>query len=104
MAGVPVVAARIGGIPELVTDGVNGLLYDPPSADALADALRALILMPERLREMGARAPSVKTIEEDARDWERRYHALVQETGGGSSTRAGGEVRPSNAGDETGPA
>jgi len=46
----------------------------------------------------------VKTIEEDARDWERRYHALVQETGGGSSTRAGGEVRPSNAGDETGPA
>ena len=104
MAGVPVVAARIGGIPELVTDGVNGLLYDPSSADALADALRALILMPERLREMGARAPSVKTIEEDARDWERRYQSLVQETGGGSSTRAGGEVRPLSAGDATGPA
>jgi glycosyltransferase involved in cell wall biosynthesis len=104
MARVPVVAARIGGIPELVADGVNGLLYDPSSADALADALRALILMPERLREMGARAPSVKTIEEDARDWERRYQSLVQETGGGSSTRAGGEVRPLSAGDETGPA
>ncbi|MCK7581191.1 MAG: glycosyltransferase [Chromatiales bacterium] len=44
MAGVPVVAARIGGIPELVTDGVNGVLYDPASPAALADALRGLIL------------------------------------------------------------
>jgi glycosyltransferase involved in cell wall biosynthesis len=103
MAGVPVVAARIGGIPELIMDGVNGLLYDPLSPDALADALLALILMPERLEEMAARAPSVKTIEEDARDWERRYESLVHETGGGSSTRSRGELRPPRAGDETGP-
>jgi glycosyltransferase involved in cell wall biosynthesis len=104
MASVPVVAARIGGIPELVTDGVNGLLYDPPSPDALADALRALILMPERLAEMAARAPSVKTIDEDARDWERRYQSLVQETGGGFSTRSRGDLRPPHAGEGTGPA
>src|SRR5205823_2145340 len=40
--GVPVVAARVGGIPEFVTDGVNGLLYDATSANELAAALQDL--------------------------------------------------------------
>lgn len=38
-AGVPVVATRVGGVPELIRDGVNGLLVDPGSPEALADAL-----------------------------------------------------------------
>jgi glycosyltransferase involved in cell wall biosynthesis len=79
MARVPVVAARIGGIPELVTDGVNGALYDPSSPEALAEALRSLLLTPGRLAQMAEHAPAVKTIEDDARDWERRYERLVDE-------------------------
>ena len=85
MAGVPVVAARSGGIPELVTDGVSGVLYDPESPAALAAALRGLILRPDRLAQMAGRAPAVKTIAEDARDWERRYESLVHDSGGGPS-------------------
>jgi glycosyltransferase involved in cell wall biosynthesis len=38
-AGLPVVSTRVSGIPELVTDGINGLLVEPESAVALADAL-----------------------------------------------------------------
>jgi glycosyltransferase involved in cell wall biosynthesis len=38
-AGTPVVASAVSGIPELVTDGVNGLLVDPERPDQLADAL-----------------------------------------------------------------
>ena len=79
MAGVPVVAARVGGIPELVTDGVNGALYDAASPAALADTLRGLVLRPDRLAEMARHAPAVKTIAEDARDWERRYESLLGE-------------------------
>jgi glycosyltransferase involved in cell wall biosynthesis len=86
MAGVPVVGARIGGIPELVTDGVDGVLYDAASPDALAEALRGLILRPDRLAQMADRPPRVKSIEEDARDWERRYESLVNEA---VSARAG---------------
>jgi glycosyltransferase involved in cell wall biosynthesis len=79
MAGVPVVAARIGGIPELIHDGVDGVLYDAHSASSLADALRGLMLRPDRITDMAARAPHVKSIEEDAKDWERRYESALQE-------------------------
>jgi len=42
-AGVPVVATRIGGIPEVVTDGSTGLLVPPGDPRALAEALRAVL-------------------------------------------------------------
>ena len=42
-AGVPLVASRTGGIPELVDDGRTGLLVPPGDARALADALRLLL-------------------------------------------------------------
>lgn len=38
--GLPVVAARVGGVPEVVRDGVNGFLVPPSDSAALADALR----------------------------------------------------------------
>jgi glycosyltransferase involved in cell wall biosynthesis len=41
-AGVPVVATRVGGLPEIVEDGVNGLLVPPGDAPALANAMRTL--------------------------------------------------------------
>lgn len=42
VCGVPSVVTRVGGIPELVTDGVEGLLVEPGRPDLLADALVSL--------------------------------------------------------------
>ncbi len=39
-AGIPVLAARCGGVPSVVRDGVNGLLFPPGNADALLAGLR----------------------------------------------------------------
>lgn len=50
--GVPVVGSNIGGIPELVRDGANGVLVPPGAAAALADALVALGTDDERRRAM----------------------------------------------------
>jgi glycosyltransferase involved in cell wall biosynthesis len=76
-AGVPVVAARIGGMPGLVHDGWNGLLYDPRSPGALAEALRGLVSRPERLAEFASRLPAVKSIADDAREWEATYLEIL---------------------------
>lgn len=40
--GLPVIASRIGGLPEIVEDGVCGLLHDPGDSEALLGALCAM--------------------------------------------------------------
>jgi glycosyltransferase involved in cell wall biosynthesis len=55
-AGVPVVASRIGGLPEIVEHGVNGLLVPPGDPQALAAAMEALWNDPDRSAEMGRAA------------------------------------------------
>ena len=53
-AGVPVVASRVGGIPEAVQDGVSGLLVPPADPAALGAALDSLLADPELRKSMGA--------------------------------------------------
>lgn len=52
-AGVPVVASRVGGLPEAVADGETGALVEN-DPEAIAAAVRALLDSPERARAMGA--------------------------------------------------
>lgn len=52
-AGVPVVATRTGGVPEVVADGVTGLLVDPGDGDQLREALQRLLRNPGERLAMG---------------------------------------------------
>jgi glycosyltransferase involved in cell wall biosynthesis len=52
-AGLPIVASRVGGIPDLVKDGENGLLVPPADATALAKAISALLEDKEKRKRMG---------------------------------------------------
>ncbi len=54
--GLPVVASRVSGIPELVGDGVNGLLVEPDAPAALADAITRLFKQPALCADLGCRA------------------------------------------------
>ncbi|MCJ7443251.1 MAG: glycosyltransferase family 4 protein [Methanotrichaceae archaeon] len=55
-AGTPVIASRIGGIPEMVEEGHNGLLFSPGSVDELEYVLRNLISDRSMLEQMGRNA------------------------------------------------
>jgi glycosyltransferase involved in cell wall biosynthesis len=60
--GKPVIGSRIGGIPEQVEDGVNGLLFEPGNAVDLAEKINYLAARPSLVREMGYNARrTVKT-------------------------------------------
>ena len=56
-AGKPVVATRVGGVPDLIDDGVHGLLVEPQDPAAFAAAVRELLRDPERARELGEPRP-----------------------------------------------
>lgn len=52
--GLPVVASRVGGIPEVVEHGAGGLLIEPGSREAIVGAIRHLAADPDLRRAMGA--------------------------------------------------
>ena len=54
--GKPVVATRVGALPDIVEDGETGLLVEPGDADALARAIEELLENPDRRRKMGRQA------------------------------------------------
>lgn len=54
-AGVPVVATPVGGTPEVVEDGVNGLLVQPGDSIALANGILEVLACDQRRRQMGQR-------------------------------------------------
>jgi len=77
LAKTPVIASRIGGIPELVVDGVNGLLFEPGNVTQLRGLIDRVIENPSILDELRKNIPAVKTIEENARELEEIYRQLT---------------------------
>lgn len=75
-AGVTVVASRIGGIPELVEDGVNGLLVEPGDTRALARAIERLAGDREYLARLQARVPPVRSLEDAVAEMRATHDAL----------------------------
>ncbi|QEC46652.1 glycosyltransferase family 4 protein [Baekduia soli] len=74
---LPVVTTQIMGIPELVDDGVHGLLVEPGRPDVLAAALRALAADPAARREMGRRGRARVAESFSAAEAAERIHALL---------------------------
>ena len=53
-AGLPVVASRVGGVPEVIRDGVDGILVPPGDPVRLAEAMTAILRDPGRAARLGA--------------------------------------------------
>ena len=77
--GVPVVASRVAGIPELVEDGVTGLLFTPSDWDALAGSIERLLDDKTLCDSIGQRAAEKVEAEFDARKSAQRLAALFEQ-------------------------
>jgi len=78
-AAVPVVATRVGGVPELVVDGETGLLIEPDDAAGLAAAIDSLTRAPERRAVLGRNAAARIAAEFDPKRAAERVVALYEE-------------------------
>jgi glycosyltransferase involved in cell wall biosynthesis len=54
--GVPAIATRVGGVPELIDDNISGLLFDLGDVGAMATSAIALLTDPARLEAMSQAA------------------------------------------------
>ena len=87
--GLPVVASRLSGIPELIEDGRSGLLVPPGDARALAEALARLRSAPELCAELGRNARARVEAEFDLRVNARQLAEAIRRVAGARATRAG---------------
>jgi glycosyltransferase involved in cell wall biosynthesis len=82
-AARPVVASRVGGVPEVVVDGVTGIVFPAGDREALAGALAGLLADPERRRAMGEagrrRYEERYTLERMAAAYASLYHRALED-------------------------
>jgi len=77
-AGLPVVATIVGGVPDVVTDGVEGLLVPPGRADLLSDAITQVATDPA-LRSRLAAASLTRSELFDVRGAARAIESVYDE-------------------------
>lgn len=94
--GLPVVSTTHGGIPELVEEGVSGLLVPERDVDALAQALSTLIAQPERWLAMGEAGRAYVETHYNLEPLNDRLLALYQQLLAGAGAAERQKVAPSS--------
>lgn len=75
---VPVVASDVGGIPEVVSHGRNGFLFEPGNVDALGRILRKLSNEPNTLNFLKTNFPHVASIDDNAASYYNIYNKITR--------------------------
>jgi glycosyltransferase involved in cell wall biosynthesis len=84
--GKPVIGARRGGIPEMIRDGENGLLFDPEVPGELAECLRRIHCDTALRARLTANAKPSSAPFMDVHGWVGKYEALYREVISNNST------------------
>ena len=91
---LPVVISKVGGVPEIVSDGITGVLVPPRDSKAFANAVIDLIRSPEKRISMGKEARKKVTEKFDIKITLDRVEGVIEEAlkvknriGGGDGTK-----------------
>jgi glycosyltransferase involved in cell wall biosynthesis len=84
-AGTPVVSTTVSGIPELVENGVTGLLVPPADSSALADSIERLLGDPPYARGLAQNARARIEQDFDASKEARKLYAFFRERHGATA-------------------
>ncbi|MBK4728699.1 glycosyltransferase [Oxynema sp. CENA135] len=75
-AGIPIIGSRLGGIAELIRDGIDGLLFEPGNSQELAAILERFVCDREQLKRLKANVKAHRTMADVARDSLNLYRRL----------------------------
>jgi glycosyltransferase involved in cell wall biosynthesis len=77
----PVIGSKLGGVPEIINDGENGLLFDPFVEGDLAQRVNHILEKPHILERIinGAKNSKIETMEDHVVKLEAFYHRALQE-------------------------
>jgi len=79
--GLPIVATAVGGVPQVLTDGVDGLVVPPDSPEDLADGVARLVVDPELRRRLGVGARE-RSVMFDVAEASRQIEGIYRDVTG----------------------
>jgi glycosyltransferase involved in cell wall biosynthesis len=80
--GKPVIASRVGGLAEVIEDGITGILVQPGDPVALADAIQRLVAAPSLRMRLGEEAQRVQRARYSLEAMTSSYLQLYHEVSG----------------------
>lgn len=80
-AGLPVVSTRVGGIVDLVSDGISGFIVDLADTQSLADALATLLRDEDLRQRLGRKGRALYEASHRSESFEKAFVTLYQELG-----------------------
>ncbi len=78
LLGLPVIASRIGAIPEAIKEGVNGFLFEPRDREDLGKSMLRFIENPRLLQEMTLKMQRPKSMAEHALEMVELYSKIMR--------------------------
>jgi glycosyltransferase involved in cell wall biosynthesis len=94
--GLPIVATRVGGIPDIIEEGTSGFLVDRGDSDGLASALITLLRDPSQCLRMGRAAKEFADTHLDISRTADRLVELYRDTIAARSAAHGAEAGQAN--------